>query len=323
MARVRSKASNLVRSYSNLHLQGKKPNIFLLATPRSGSTWLLELLHSQPGVKLCNEPLNYRNPSVADFFGTDPYEVSYYNPPHPKLEKYLDYIFSGSPKVGFLNIFPFHRQKHRFLTHRIVFKVLHGMEDKGNWLVEKYNSKVIILLRHPIAVSLSREIFPRLELFLNSDYGRHFTAEQIEFARGIVAHGSKMEKGMLSWCLQNSVPLRNAGEDTLVVTYEQLTTETEKMISVLVDGLDLDPESAAAMVEKAKKPSSSTRKSDPETQQRLKEGKEEDRQRWLVEKWRSKVSEAEEAELMKILEVFEMDVYKAGSFYPTENYWYD
>lgn len=89
-----------------------------------------------------------------------------------------------------------------------------------------------------------------------------------------------MEKGMLSWCLQNSVPLKNVGENVLVLTYEQLTLETGKMISVIVDGLELDSQAADQIMKDSKKPSSSSRKSNQETQKKLKEGKEENLQKY-------------------------------------------
>ncbi len=321
MARVRSKISDLVRSYSNVHIQGEKPNIFLLATPRSGSTWLMELLHNQPKTKLCSEPLNLRNPNVRDFFGRDSWEVYYEEPINPKLEEYFERIIKGDPRMGFLNPFPFHRYKHRMITDRIVFKVLHGLEDRVDWLRERFQAEVILLLRHPIAVSLSREVFPKLEAYLQSDYARHFNEEQLALAREVLAKGSKMEKGMVSWCMQNAVALKLARQGSMILTYEQLTLEPENVLPALVNGLGLDQKYTEKMMKGSTRPSSSTSKSDEETQKMLKEGEEEEQRRFLVEKWRKKISEEEEEKLMSILDVFGIDVYRAGSFLPTENYW--
>jgi hypothetical protein len=50
----------LVKALTNVHRQGPLPNVFLFATPRSGSTWLMEIIASQPGFKYYDEPLNPR-----------------------------------------------------------------------------------------------------------------------------------------------------------------------------------------------------------------------------------------------------------------------
>ena len=42
-------------------------------------------------------------------------------------------------------------------------------------------------------VSLSRQVYPRLEAFMQSDYRRHFTPAQLGFARRIADSGSKLE----------------------------------------------------------------------------------------------------------------------------------
>ena len=49
---------------SNIHVQGDLPNIFVFATPRSGSTFLLEFLHAQPEMKTYNEPLSVRKAAM-------------------------------------------------------------------------------------------------------------------------------------------------------------------------------------------------------------------------------------------------------------------
>ena len=46
-----------VKRLANVHRQGEKPNIFLFSTARSGSTWVVEMLATQPGMKLIDEPL--------------------------------------------------------------------------------------------------------------------------------------------------------------------------------------------------------------------------------------------------------------------------
>jgi len=310
--------ANWVRSHSTIHRQGEKPNIFIFSTPRSGSTWAKELLNTQTGMKHCNEPFNLRNAAVSSYFQTEDWSPLYEDPINPKLKEYLDSIYEGKIETGFLNALPF-KENYRLLTHRLVFKVLHGLEDRIDWVKDTYHAKVIFLMRHPIAVSLSREYCPRLEALVDSPYSRHFTEEQLAYARHIINAGDKMQKLMLSWCLQNAVPLRHAQDDWVILSYEQLTLDPDPVVDLLCDVLDL--EDPARVKANLAKPSGSTHKSDKETQKALKSGAAHQDKRFLIEKWRKKVNEAEESRLMEVLEVFEIDAYKAGSFVPADKYW--
>lgn len=53
------------------HYPGDEPNVFIHSLPRSGSTWLMELILTQPGFLPCNEPLNLRTEAVRDRLGID------------------------------------------------------------------------------------------------------------------------------------------------------------------------------------------------------------------------------------------------------------
>ena len=59
-----NKTKDWIKTISNIHIQGDKKNIFLFATPRGGSTWVMEILASQPGMKYYDEPFSIRRPNV-------------------------------------------------------------------------------------------------------------------------------------------------------------------------------------------------------------------------------------------------------------------
>ena len=303
-----------VRSVSNIHRPNGGPNVFLFAVPRSGSTWLKELIWSQPSFKYCDEPLNLRNPLVRRHLDITEWRDLYDPSAGPLLERYFQGFCSG--QLNFMNPNPL-RRYYRPVTHRIVFKIIHGGEDRINWFRDMFNGRIVYLVRHPIAVSLSREVYPTLHAFLESDYRQHFSEEELEYARGILDTGTKLERGVLSWCLQTAVPLRDATADWATVSYEQLVLDPQPVIAYLADKLALPrPE---RMVRRLGVPSAVKSKSDDETRQVLE--RETSRRNWLVEKWRTQVGEEEEARLMKMLERFEIDVYKPGDVLPAEQLW--
>ena len=300
---------HVVKSMSNLHRADGRPNVFLFSTPRSGSTWLMELIWTQPGFKYCNQPLSLFNPLVRKHLGTDRWEALYEAEFTPTLERYFRSICEG--RVRFGNPNPL-RGHYRPVTHRIVFKEIHGCADRINWFRDTFNARIGYLIRHPIAVAISSDEFPLLDAFLGTGYRDHFSREQLAFAAGIVSSGTHLERGVLSWCLQNSIPLREASADWAVVTYEQLVVDPGPVIDELA--LKLELPAPNRIREALTVPSVNVKiKSSEETQHLLYETSAE-RRPDLVDKWRRKVDAEEAARAMQILGVFDLDVYTTDVF---------
>lgn len=309
-----SRVKNVIKSISNIHRPNGEPNVFLFSTPRSGSTWLMELIWSQPGFKCCNEPLNLRKPLIRQYLGISEWQGLCRQDATQAFYRYFQAICEG--RISFMNPNPLHRY-YRPMTRRIVFKIIHGGEDRINWFRDTFNGRIVYLLRHPIPVSLSREVYPTLDVFRNTDYRRHFTEEQLQYARKIVDSGTKLERGVLAWCLQNAVPLREVSQDWAVISYEQLVLDPRPVIEYLALKLSLPkPE---RMINCLAIPSASNGKSDTQTQQIVQRGVE--RRSVLVEKWRRKVDQAEERCAMDILKRFHLDAYKFGDVLPADWLW--
>ncbi|MCP4614547.1 MAG: sulfotransferase [Planctomycetes bacterium] len=304
-----------IKLISSVHWSGDFPNVFLFSTPRSGSTWLTELIWGQPGFKYLEEPLNLRNSLIQHYSGITEWQRLYSDDGSLALQNYFQALCDG--RLCFMDPGPF-RRHYRPITRRIVFKVIHGGEDRINWFRDTFNGQIVYLVRHPIAVSLSRQVYPRLHALLESDYRRHFSRKQLEYANSILDSGTNLERGVLSWCLQNAVPLQQATDDWAIVSYEQMVLDPDSVIEYLAHKLELPrPERMRSSIAI---PSRSTVKSGEETRQMLDRGPEADK-RWLVEKWRGQVDEAEEHSAIAILEQFHLDAYKFGRVLPANWLW--
>ena len=64
-----NKLYQLIKHKSTFHKASGEDNIFLFSSPRSGSTWLAEIIAAQPGFKMVKEPLNVRNHVFSEFTG--------------------------------------------------------------------------------------------------------------------------------------------------------------------------------------------------------------------------------------------------------------
>lgn len=313
---IRKSASLVMRSLSNWHRPGDLPSVFIFTTPRSGSTWLMELIQSQPGFKRCSEPLNLRVPGVSRRLGVDDWNELYRDDVWPKLERYFEGFCSG--RFRFLNQSPF-IPFYRPYTRRLVAKILHGGEEYMERLGDSCNARVVLLLRHPIPVSLSRFHTPRLRTFLESDYNKHFNHDQLSLGWEIFESGSALEKGVLDWCFQNAVPLRSMQPDWIVMSYEEMVLSPEKILERMSSQLCLQsPEKLQAGLGM---PSETVRKSDRNTAFVLAGPREPEQSWWLISKWRDQVDEDEEREAMRILDCFGIDCYRFGELLPRSPVW--
>lgn len=309
------KVRDFVKPISNIHREDGRPNVFLFSTPRSGSTWLMELISTQPGFKYINQPLSLINARVRRHLGISDWLELYSVDAAPKLERYFQAFRDG--RMGFANPNPL-RKQYRPVTHRIVFKEIHGCADRINWVRDSFNARIVYLVRHPMAVSISRGRFHTLRAFLESDYRRHLSSEQLTFADRVLQTGTELEVGVLSWCLQNMVPLRDATDDWAIIAYEQLVLDPDPVIQLLCRKLELpNPE---RMRDRLIVPSVSKVKSSSDTRQLLDTGDSDKRAR-LIDKWRKRVDEREEGRAMQILEVFQLDIYRAGDLLPAKWAW--
>lgn len=314
-----SGASDLVKAFANRHRPGPRPNVFVVTTPRSGSTWLMELIWSQPGFKCCDEPLNLRRPAVRRATGIDSWHEMESQAGAAKIDRYFHAICSG--RLHSADALPFRSKYYRFHTDRIVFKLLHGGESRIGELAAACNARVVVLLRHPIAVSLSREVFPRLEAFRTGEVAARFSSEQLELADRVMASGSTLEKGVLAWCFENALALQGQERDWTVISYEQLVLDPEPVVAQLVERLELTDQ--ALILSRLTEAAGNKGKSDETTRQLLAEqaaGRLVQRQA-LVEKWRARVTPEQETAAMSLLAAFGLDAYRAGHLLPAERYW--
>lgn len=316
-----SRIINTVKMCSTIHIPDGSPNVFLFSMPRSGSTWLMEMIYTQPGFKWCREPFNLRESVVQDRLGINDWTELYMLRSEDKITRYIDAICTGRLRdYRFKYPRPFSKQ-HRFITRHTVFKILHFGEDRINWFRDTFNGQIVYLIRHPIPVTLSRQVLPRLQARLDSDFRRHFTAAQLAFAKQVIESGSKFEQGILDWCLQNMVPMRDKTDDWTLVSYEQLVLDVDPVIQLLCDRLDLpDPK---LMREQWATPSGSVkRQSDNATQNVLNQERTDESKHWLVGKWRTKITQEQEMRASEILAVFGLDTYYCyGSALPSKQLW--
>lgn len=302
------------------HRQGSEPNVLLHCTRRGGSTWLLNTLAAHPGMRYVGRPF------MAYLFSRwrkempDLAEAAAYNG-HYDFEILVR--FEGEAERRFRevarrivlaerHIYPaiqfwasyFHRR-----TDRVVFQVTNAT-SLIEYFDEHFPVATVILLRHPIANALSimqQGWRPECADFLNHRWfvETQLTPSQVGHIRRIAAEGSLLQQHVLDWALKMLLPIRafESGRypSWLAVTYEQLVLQPIETLRIIAEHLNLPD--LDAMSEQILRPSrtvtqtTAARLGDPD---------------YLVRRWRQKVGDSDEEELMAILSSFGIHVYETG-----------
>jgi len=303
---IGSRAKNAIKAVSNIHRQGDLPNVFLFATARGGSTWVMEILASQPGMKFYDEPFNIRRENVAQT-GLFPTWASLMpdSGDADGIVAYLNGLVNG--EYAFMNPPPF-RPHHRLLTNRVVFKI-HEMEHLIDRIERECRGQVVYLLRHPIPTTLSRTQLPRLDLFLESRYYDDVIGggPRLDEIKRLGRDGSPLQKGVVSWCYENVVPLRQASPTWLFVTYEELVINPEKSCDLFLDRLHFTDR--PAMLEAFGRAAVNIGMSSADTLAAMSQADRHARAAGLVNRWRARTTDDDRAAVTRIMELFDLDAY--------------
>jgi hypothetical protein len=308
---------HVLHKLTRFHRQGDLPNIAIFSSARSGSTWLMELIATQPGFKSVDEPLHPDHLIECGIAQPPADEVWNLLLPNENrqavLRRYFTSIERNEIHIGeprFLSRF------YRLRTNRIVFKILRAQDLMG-WFQDTFGWQIVYLIRHPLATNLSRKQFPRLELFLKNELfiSRYLSREQFEFSQEVQARGSRLQIGVLDWCLQNLPVLKNLGDRSwLLVHYEDLIRQPAIEIDRLASALSLSGKEL--MRRHLSEASGSTYQSDASTRSAFKSPDRKPSSEFLLTKWRTKLGPDDEEQAFQVLDAFEIDIYSRGEDLP-------
>lgn len=247
---------NITQKFNKLIFNSKKINIkdtiVIAGSPRSGTTWLLEILLSIPGYSYIFEPLN-------PIWFPESFEVGFrsrtYLPSHslwPEGQEYLNKIFTGSLThiptkesqiVGSLAEIKPKIIMHQLLGNKLIVKSI-NFNRLLPWIAKKYPLKhIFLIIRHPCASVASQirtglagyrpnippyaDIFPTIKDILDE------AVKIPEVDKSILNRLKKIEtqEEILAavWCLDNIVPLSSPKPyPWSIVFYEKLVKQGKK-----------------------------------------------------------------------------------------------
>lgn len=298
----------------NRHRPGARGDIFIFSAPRSGSTWLMEAIYTQPGVKYINEPLAK---TILDYHGFLPIRTRWdYLALTASERAILAAYFRGDEKIRHFGPWNIFDRRYAFRSHRRVFKIIRA-NALIEWFLDELGGDYVFLIRHPIAQALSsirrgHECAVRDYVAEPEFAERYLTDDRRRHIDRVLREGGLLEQFVLEWCLDNLVPLEVGARrpEVLVVTYEELVLRPELMFGLLADRLALPD--AARMLAYARRPSMVTDSSTPATVAGIRQG-----DRWRVlGGWADRVSEEVQEQLFEIVSGSGIHAYRFGDPLP-------
>ena len=234
--------------------------IFLTGTHRSGTTWLSSIISRSKEVNYIMEPfsdVNHRpwifNTLLDHYY---PY-ISHYNSDkyYAATENVINYKFdylNGIKNLrGFKDFIRFTRDMYRTNKNRMNGKRCFIKDPNGllmaNWLFDKFNMKIIIMIRHPAAFVSSLKAlewnFPFETLLkqeqLMSEYFSQFETEMTDFCKN---QKTIIEQGTLAWNILHHyiAEMKKSQKEWLFIKHEDISINLEKILPEIFEYIELD-----------------------------------------------------------------------------------
>ena len=243
----------IIRYLNGIRFNSSKINmtdtIVVAGSPRSGTTWLMEILETIPGYTNLFEPLNPTWFPKSFEVGFQSRTYLPINADWSKGEDYLKKAFTGHiisipppPKLEMI--------MHRLLADKLIVKSI-NLNRLLPWISKKFRLRqIFFIIRHPCAVVASqlktgicgyfsssepyKYIFPTLKNILE-EASEISELDHYVFNR-LKSIETKEEILTAAWCLDNYVPLSSQKPHPWkIVIYEKLVKNGEKEIRYLFD----------------------------------------------------------------------------------------
>ena len=296
------KSVGLVRSYS------LEKSMMIFGEPRSGSTWLMELLANYERCIVVWEPTH-------PFFGVNPVQFRgepriFEDPSNTNalLANYMaDVLTLKKVNKWTLNYTTF---KSIVYSNNTLTKFVHGTLLLP-WIINnmRLDYKPIYIVRHPIAIALSQikgNMNIEKEMMSETTFQRVYPDQYDEYRRYMVQLDSPLEKLVAMWCLHHKYLLPHINSEKLIlIYYEELLTDPFEGLRKIGNEWNIDLEIEPKIVRRPSKTDFGKHlKQDPVEQ---------------LSKWQTQVSVADKNKIQKILDYFRINFYSVRSPLPVKS----
>ena len=299
---------DVISYLTNYVYSTRNKNPFLISgSPRSGTTWLAEIIVASERSRLIWEPLQDGNPTIATypFKSKRPFLSkikSEYNEFDPFFKKLLDGRNLNSHTLR-LKVNPNNLYK-AFTNSRLLIKFVRG-NGVVSYLQNRFNlPKPVVILRHPCAVVASQlrmgvwDTHPHVDPDLIKEYPKfNFLLKEIE---------SLEERLALTWAGDVLSALYNS-DNLQIVFYEDLVLNGEEELKKIFREWGYSSVPSGSL--KKLNLQSSTSKTWSSKEDGIKK----------IQAWSKFLNEEKQERIFTILKKLDIQLYNSSSFLPRKN----
>ena len=294
------------------HSPGPDRNLLLFASHRGGSTWIMQVLGTQTGLRALNEPFSVyqggalcpiRVPRTAaghliSFSDSDE---------EARVRSYTDDLLSGALAAGAPT--RFWARSYPRKSQRILIKDLHA-KALIDWFDRNFDVEIIYLVRHPIPQAMScirnRWGASAYAYLRDPSFAGVLGSQLKQYGERVLQQGTPLEHHVLTWVLENYAGLRllNQKPHWVFVSYEECVLEPDSTLQRVATRLNLGD--VGKMRSEMNVPSHSSKMSLASTREQIRLGN----SKSVLNGWRQEVSDGQERALLGILDRFEVPLYR-------------
>lgn len=250
MEKIKSMLRFFLRLLDNIFFQkgfDEKDTIIVVGSPRSGTTWIMELLNCLPQYTTIFEPFHpIRFPQVKELISSmRPYKAA--DSDVDSLHDYLYNVFKGNVT----SLRPRYRITINNMLKRIIAKKLIIKFVRANrlvpWIVNNYDLRAVVFItRHPCSTISSQirtgytgydveRFAPSIDQVVNDASILGFESSIIEKLGEIT---SEAEILAAVWAMDQIIPMRENNVKMFKLSYEDLVFYPEQIIKQLLQFLN-------------------------------------------------------------------------------------
>lgn len=294
----------------NVATTGVRDTLVVAGAPRSGTTWLAEVLRELPGYKFLNEPLFL--PNNADAQRAD-FDWRTHIPPraeNPTAERFFSAVLTGRIPHGPLWHYQASSSMGRIVEQWANRKLVVKFCRAGrllHWLCRQFDMRgAVMIIRHPCAVIASQLEHgawetDQLDRAVDNPEALGKIPKRLrnEFGTILEAINTRLELMTVVWCLDYYIPLIDHAQGNwpwYLTSYEELVLRGAQEMRRILSGLGAEVTEAIQrqLDEASGYASSDLVIENPEEQ---------------LSKWRERLSSEQVDRVLKIVRAFDLDFY--------------
>lgn len=301
-----------------LELSPSSDDIFLFASRRGGSTWLMETICSDSSIHWIDQPFSFfsSHPSISKHLPEKPFSeyIELSSPTEiSQVSAYTEDLLTGRLRLN--SDWRLYERRFWSKKSRTLLKILQA-KSIAEQLCKLFPATPLFLFRHPLpqAISVQKAGWTNhCPAFLRNEWFREsvLREDRANECEKIFEQSDELTKFVMNWSFENYLPLKYVAthHDWVRLSYEDCVLTPDKVVSFLQERLKLSNQQD--LLNQMRRPSRTTKITQTNGQPSS--------SKLRIDSWFENCTSIQLAECQRILDILDIDVYEATCPTPNSN----